>query len=272
MIPASSPIARIPLLSAFLMRCFIRARKVPQWLRLMAFRLLSMVIARSTAASVTSMDLAEDSTLRTLLGYSPLFYSRLLPLKASTVLGWGCKWSGRRAVSIAAEKGIEFELIEDGFLRSLERDDSAMSLVLDDKGIYYDCSEPSELENLAQNTPSQFEIERASSLIEMWRSQRLSKYNAERDVSGPLPSPYILVCDQTFGDASISHGGANAQSFDAMLQASLAKYLEHSIVLKTHPDVVTRCKKVHFNLDALAQNKRINIIPNPAHLDQGIFK
>ena len=180
-------------------------------------------------------------------------------------MGWGRKWSGRRALALATRHKRAFCLVEDGFLRSIERDDSAMSLVLDGKGIYYDCSEPSELENLAQNTPSQFEIERARSLIEMWRSERLSKYNAERDVSGPLPSPYILVCDQTFGDASISHGGANAQSFDAMLQAALAEYPEHRIVLKIHPDVVTNGKKGHFDLVALAKNNRIRIISDPVH-------
>ena len=138
MIPAFSVISRIPLLSAFRMRYFIRATKALQWLRLIAFRLLSMVMAKSTAVSVSSMDLAEDSTLSTLLGYTPLFYSRLLPLKEGTILGWGRKWSGQRAVSIAAEKGVAFKLIEDGFLRSVGRYDPAMSLVLDGNGIYYD--------------------------------------------------------------------------------------------------------------------------------------
>lgn len=181
------------------------------------------------------------------------------------VLGWGRKKSGWRAIKIAKLFNGKFLLLEDGFLRSLGRNDLAMSLVLDGKGIYYDCTEPSELESLVQNILSQFEIERASRVIDMWRSQRLSKYNAQRDASKPLPSRYILVCDQTFGDASISYGSANVQSFNEMLQAALAEYPKHRIVLKTHPDVVTNNKKGHFDLDALAKNNRIMIISDPVH-------
>lgn len=247
------------------MRYFVRARKAPQWLRVMALRFLAMVMGRSTAISVTSMDLAEDSTLSTLLGYQPLFYSRLLPLDGYKILGWGRKWSGRRAVSIAAEKGIAFELIEDGFLRSVGRNDAALSLVLDGKGIYYDCTVASDLESLAQKTLSQSEIERARSIIAMWREERLSKYNAERDVSGSPPSPYILVCDQTFGDASISHGCTCSQSFARMLQSALTEYPEHTIILKTHPDVATNGKKGHFDLSEIGANKRVTAISDPVH-------
>ena len=247
------------------MAYFIRVRKAHQWLRLMDLRFLEMVMGRSIAISVTSMDLAENSTLSTLLGYRPLFYSRLLPLNGHTILGWGRKWSGRRAVSIAAGKGVAFELIEDGFLRSVGRYDSAVSLVFDGKGIYYDGAQPSDLECLAQNTLSQSEIERARCIIAIWRADRLSKYNAGRDVSESLPSRYILVCDQTFGDASISHGCADEQSFIHMLQAALSEYPEHTIILKTHPDVVTNGKKGHFDLAGVAANKRIEIMSDPVH-------
>lgn len=247
------------------MRYFVRARKATQWLRLMVHRLLAMAMGKSTAIVVTSMNLAEDSTLSTLLGYTPLFYSRLLPLKGHTILGWGRKWSGCRAVSIAAERSAAVELIEDGFLRSVGRYDSAVSLVLDGKGIYHDCTEPSDLESLAQETLSQSEIERARSIIAMWRAERLSKYNSERDVSDPLPSPYILVCDQTFGDASIDYGSADAQSFAHMMQAVLRDYPEHTIILKTHPDVVTKGKKGHFDLAEIAANTRVLIISDPVH-------
>lgn len=215
--------------------------------------------------SCTSLLLAHSLSLSCALGVQPVFYSRLLPLKGNTILGWGLKWSGQRAMSLAACHRRAFFLVEDGFLRSIGRHDLAMSLVLDGKGIFYDCTKPSDLECFTQNKLSQFEIKRARSLIEMWRSQRLSKYNAERDVSEPLPSPYILVCDQTFGDASIRHGGANVQSFHGMLEAALAEYPEHRIVLKIHPDVMTNSKKGHFDLDALAKNNRIKIISDPVH-------
>lgn len=181
------------------------------------------------------------------------------------VLGWGRKWSGRRAMALAAYHGLEFRLLEDGFLRSVRRAEPALSLVLDTKGIYYDCTEPSDLEKLAKNKLSQAESARGRGVIAIWREERLSKYNAERDISEALPNRYILVCDQTFGDASISHGGADAQSFERMLQAALAEHPEHSIILKIHPDVLTNGKKGHFDLAAVAANKRIKITCDPIH-------
>jgi capsular polysaccharide export protein len=241
-----------------------RARVVaaPSWCR-QCFR--TAIASETTVYACTSLVLAGSQTLSTLVKERPVFYSRILPLKGQTVLGWGRKWSGRRAIVLAVSHGREFRLVEDGFLRSVRRAEPALSLVLDSKGIYYDCTEPSDLENLAKNKLSQAEIARARSVIAIWRAERLSKYNAERDVSEPLPNRYILVCDQTFGDASISHGGADAQSFERMLQAALAEYPEHSIILKIHPDVLTNGKKGHFDLAMVAENKRIEITCYPIH-------
>lgn len=213
----------------------------------------------------TSLLLARSLPLSTVLGATPVFYSRVLRLKGNTILGWGRKWSGRRAMSLAAHHGRAFRLVEDGFLRSVGRCESSVSLVLDGKGIYYDCTEPSDLESLSQTTLSQVEFERARSIIAMWRSERLSKYNAERDLPEPLPSRYVLVCDQTLGDASISHGCADVQSFVHMMQAALNEYPEHGIILKTHPDVMTRGKKGYFDISVLLANNKVRVIADSVH-------
>lgn len=229
-----------------------------EFLRVVLFR-------QSPHYTCTSLQLAASQTLAVILGERPVFYSRLRPLGCENFLGWGRKWSGRRAIELSVHYGRAFRLVEDGFLRSVGRYETAVSLVLDGKGIYYDCTEPSDLESLAQKTLSQFEIERARSMIEMWRSERLSKYNAERDVLGPLPSRYILLCDQILGDASISYGGADAQSFMLMLRAARSEYPEHTIILKTHPDVLTNGKMGYFDLAAVATNEPIEITCDPIH-------
>lgn len=252
----------LPSLPSILLTWRARLLSAPHWCMQC---LRTAMASHAIEYSCTSLLLARSLPLSTVLGDRPVFYSRLLPLKGHTILGWGRKCSGRRSISLAAHHGRAFRLLEDGFLRSVGRNDSAVSLVLDGKGIYYDCTAPSDLECLAQNTLSQSETERARSIIAMWRAERLSKYNAGRDVSEPLPSRYILLCDQTFGDASISHGGADAQSFERMLQAALAEYPEHCIILKTHPDVVTNGKKGHFNLAEIAANKRVIAISDPVH-------
>lgn len=58
------------------------------------------------------------------------------------VVGFGRKRSGGRAREMAAWKGLPWLLLEDGFLRSVEREDAALSLVVEDLGIYYDASGP----------------------------------------------------------------------------------------------------------------------------------
>jgi len=239
-----------------------RLVSAPSWCR-QCFR--TAMASQNSGYACTSLLLARFQPLSTVLRDRPVFYSRLLPLKGNTILGWGRKWSGRRAKSLAEHHGRTFLLVEDGFLRSVGRDDPILSLVLDGNGIYYDCAEPSDLENLAQKALSPGEFAQARRVIAMWRAECLSKYNAERDVSAPLPSLYILVCDQTFGDASIRHGGADAQSFTRMLQAALAAYPEHTIILKIHPDVVTNGKTGHFDLAAVAANERVRVISDPCH-------
>ncbi len=182
-----------------------------------------------------------------------------------SIIAWGRKPKAHYARRISERLGMPLYTIEDGFIRSIEKSDPPLSLVVDDLGIYFDAGHPSRLETLVAQELAPSEMSRALTIFDLWRTSRISKYNGASDLEGRLPGPYVLVCDQTFGDASISHGGANAQSFDGMLQAALAEYAEHRIVLKTHPDVVTNGKKGHFDLVALAKNDRIRIISDPVH-------
>ena len=225
----------------------------------------TLMAPKTTAYACTSLVLADYKILSILAKDRPAFYSRILPLKGKTILGWGRKYSGKRAIALAQNYGLGCYLVEDGFLRSVKRTAPALSIVLDSKGIYYDCTEPSALESLVENKLSKAEIARVHCLITDWRAVKVSKFNSERDFLEPLPNSYILICDQTLGDASIEYGGANAQSFAQMLEAALAEYPNHQIILKTHPDTVTRGKKTHFDLDALKSNSRIKIISDPVH-------
>lgn len=92
-----------------------RLSKLPQWLRLLTCRLFLQMRAHSRDWMVMSMDMADHTTLRTILGPALPFYSRLLPSGSTHYLGWGRKWSGERAVAIAKLKGSAFQLVEDRF-------------------------------------------------------------------------------------------------------------------------------------------------------------
>jgi capsular polysaccharide export protein len=237
-----------------------RLSSAPSWCKQF---LRTALAPKAKRSACTSLMMARSLALSAVLGERPVFYSRLLALKGDTVLGWGRKWSGRRAEALAAQHGREFRLVEDGFLRSIGRYDPGLSLVLDSTGIYYDASMPSDLEHLAKEGLSEAEIVRSRALMAVWRSERLSKYNVARDVSGALPSRYVLLCDQTFGDASITFGCADDESFSRMLDAALAEYPEHDVILKTHPDVVTNRKRGHFDIATISENNRVRIISDP---------
>ena len=232
-----------------------RGRKAPQWLRLMhkAWR------SRNSAdIASTSMDLCDAPNLNVLLGGQDLvFYSRLFRSDVKALVGWGRKWSGQRAVVLSQSLNKRCLLLEDGFLRSVGRNDPALSVVFDDKGVYYDASQPSKLEDLINCNLSSDEAEAAQSIAQLWRQERVSKYNETSDFEGPLPTRYVLVIDQVAGDLSINYGAAGPAQFAAMLDAALVENPDTTIILKTHPDVAFDPTKGHFDLEKLKQHPRI---------------
>jgi capsular polysaccharide export protein len=241
-----------------------RLLKGPQWVRLMWFS--TAMPGRRCDYLATSMDLCDSPSLRAVLGGPPpTFHSRLLPARQGTLIGWGRKWSGKRAVTIAGAAGRAFLLLEDGFLRGAGRQDATLSLVFDDRGIYYDAISPSQIEAhiAAPLTPD--EGARARRVMQSWRAQRVSKYNDAPDYAGPLPDRYVLVVDQVAGDLSVGYGQADAGSFQRMLRAALAEHPEATVIVKVHPDVHTRAKRGYFDLASLRTMARVRIIADHCH-------
>lgn len=186
--------------------------------------------------------------------------------RANTVrVGWGRKPSGRRASFIARITGVPCCLLEDGFIRSVVpgRGTPSFSLVMDSTGIYYDAQSPSRLEELIRDGVA--DIDRTRHLIALWREQRVSKYNHLREYKGALPSRYVLVADQTYGDASIAYGSASAQSFTAMLDAAIRENPDSTILVKTHPDVWAGTKKGYFDPAELSAHPRVLVLAENVH-------
>jgi len=194
-----------------------------------------------------------------------VFHARRSAGACDMIAGWGGKPSGLRAREAAKNAGIPCLLVEDGFLRSVERDDAPMSIVADDLGIYHDATRASRLEALIAAPLTTTELLRARALIDAWKAARVSKYNHARDYDGALPRSYVLVVDQTQGDASIRGGMADAKSFARMLAAALAENPGCTVVVKCHPDVFTRRKSGHFDPRALAGSPRILVIASDCH-------
>ncbi|WP_272148357.1 capsular polysaccharide biosynthesis protein [Burkholderia cepacia] len=191
--------------------------------------------------------------------------------RATGFLGWGKRESGARAERWAEAAGVRTLRLEDGFLRSVSLGvlgDTALSIVIDDLGIYYDASRPSRLEMLVKDvaTPdgergdaSRNEADRAMSLIVR---HGLSKYNHAPDFVPPddWRDDAILVIDQTRGDVAVRLGGADESSFREMLAAALAENPGKPVWIKTHPDVMCG-KKAGYLVDASFSDPRVRLLP-----------
>lgn len=192
---------------------------------------------------------------------------RPAPEHLDGVLAWGRKPSARVAEAFAAQHGLPVWRVEDGFLRSvgLGDRDPPLSLVLDDLGIYYDATAPSRLEALVNAAHDEAQRARARELQRLWCTGRLSKYNHAREMPPPVQGPFVLVVDQTFGDASIAHGLADAGSFARMLEAALDEHPDLPVLLKVHPDVIAGRKRGHFDALTPGQAARVHVLGSDAH-------
>jgi capsular polysaccharide export protein len=210
-----------------------------------------------------------------LSGLAPVRRGRWRPVPGgATVAGWGHKPTAAHARAVAAKRKLAYLAVEDGWLRSVRPgpDEPPSSLVLDRSGIYYDAHAPSDLETMLETarglTPA--DQANAESAIDLLRRQRLSKYNdappEDNSLDGEISAgsaPLVLVADQTFGDASISGGLADAESFAHMVAAAVAENPGAKIVVKLHPDVTSGRKRGYLDRVALPQgctvvSRRIN--------------
>ena len=180
------------------------------------------------------------------------------------IKGWGNKFSGRRAKFLARLLNTTYEINEDGFISYIERNVS-FSKVTDNKSIYYDSSEESELDSLFKSDLSNQEVLRSRNLINLYKQNLVSKYNSEREYTGDLPNSYILLLDQVYGDLSIKYGMADSGTFEEMLRSAMIDYPNHKIVIKIHPDVFAKNKRGYFDIRELVKNPRIKVITENCH-------
>jgi capsular polysaccharide export protein len=139
--------------------------------------------------------------------------------------------------------------VEDGFLRSNGLGANLvppLSLVLDDKGIYYDPTQTSTLEDIINATDQlpAHALKRTNALIEKITGGRLSKYNiGDTFPSVPTDRHRVLVPGQVADDASLKFGGGTIQTNLDLLKAARAHYPDAFLIYKPHPDVEAGLRK-----------------------------
>lgn len=145
------------------------------------------------------------------------------------------------------DAGVTLARMEDGFIRSVGLGSDfnwPYSLVVDRKGIYYDPSRPSELEDILNAMPEHPDraalLERAAALRALILEMGLTKYNARFRSALPPGLPegknIALVPGQVEDDASVRRGGFGMTNLDLLRAARQARPNAH-ILYKPHPDV-----------------------------------
>ncbi len=213
---------------------------------------------------VFSLGVQRLPRLKTFLGCNELVFRPGARRAGSldAVAGWGHKPTARVARDYARRHGVPYLALEEGFLRSagIGKREPLLSLLIDDVGIYYDAGRPSRLERmLAEEAPAdETLLARARRCRERIVESGVSKYNHTPD---ELPAelregePYVVVADQTFDDASVSLGLADAATFERMLDAAIAEHPGARIVVKVHPGTIAGIKRGY-----LAQAPRAGVI------------
>lgn len=188
------------------------------------------------------------------------------PAPADLVGVWGQSPTSPRGEAIAHATGNPVLRVEDAFLRSVQtgREGSPpLGLTLDQTGVHFDGRRPSDLENILAKHPlddTQL-LNRARSGIEMLHHLHLSKYNAFEPAAEVPTAPYVLVIDQTRGDASVTASGGDKASFRDMLITAMVEHPGNRIVIKTHPETATGSRAGHF--DESDVNERVVLNSDP---------
>jgi len=216
-----------------------RAAAPPQALRLLYF----------------SMGFLRQRRLRDILraaGYTLVFGPAARVRAGDGVVVWGKSPTAARGERFAARHALPIVRLEDAFVRSagLGRAGAMpLGLIIDPVGVHFDAAAPSLIENILATHPlddTQL-LARARDGMARLRALDISKYNLH-DPALPAPDAgYVLVIDQTRGDASIPHGGADAARFAQMLQAARKAHPNTRILIKTHPETVRGYRAGHFS-------------------------
>ena len=143
----------------------------------------------------------------------------------------------------AARRGIEVWRLEDGFIRSVGLGSDCTppsSIVLDQRGIYYDASRPSDLEVMIEAggfLPAT--LARAEALMARMIDNGIGKYEIGR-TSVPLPRDTrrrVLVVGQVEDDLSVLMSGCGVAGNLDLLRRARAAEPDAMLVYRPHPDV-----------------------------------
>ncbi len=189
-----------------------------------------------------------------------------LPKPADMVGVWGNSPTAHRGLRVAGKYDAPVLRVEDAFLRSLHpgrQGEAPLGLLVDRTGLHFDPSAPSDLETLLAMHPLDDTalLDRARGAIARLKDLHLSKYSAfELDIAPPDPG-YVLVIDQTQGDAAVTASGGDYARFREMLVIAQEENPGARILIKTHPETQAGHRAGHFSDQDLSD--RVSFLSDP---------
>ncbi|WP_044043393.1 capsular polysaccharide biosynthesis protein [Octadecabacter antarcticus] len=188
---------------------------------------------------------------------------------------WGQSPTSWRGEAVANRTSAPVLRVEDAFLRSVlpgRGGEPPLGLHLDTRGVHFDPSKPSDLEMILREDPLDDTalLNRARDCAEAIKRAHLSKYNAF-DPATPAPDAgYVLVIDQTSGDAAVTASRADRNAFLEMLFVAREEHPSARILIKTHPETAQGHRDGHYRDADLSQNVTFFSDPiSPHHLLDG---
>ena len=150
--------------------------------------------------------------------------------------------------------------VEDGFIRSKGLGAAfnfPYSWVLDETGLHFDASRPSDLEILYNKGFDASDLAESRQLIAMLRENRITKYNLtsvpiQLDKQLTKTRKIILVPGQVEADASILFGSPIVKSNLELLQAVRKAEPDAFLIFKAHPDLVANARYGQVLTDGIA--------------------
>ncbi|WP_254853987.1 capsular polysaccharide export protein, LipB/KpsS family [Halobacillus salinus] len=172
-------------------------------------------------------------------------------------IAWGYK-NDEQISKMSDQFNIPLWRIEDGFIRSTglgAMHTPPYSLCIDRKGMYFNSSIPSELEDILNeyNFDKDPElIDRAKKNINTLNEMKVSKYNYVNNknvdhIYGPKEIKRILVVGQVEDDASIRKGSNKKWTNNELVRVAKSENPDAEIIYKPHPDVLEGKRQMYSN-------------------------
>ena len=206
-----------------------------------------------------------EGRLKRILGLAGWDVSVGVPGEDDWVGIWGRSPTAWRGEAVAGWSEAPVLTVEDAFLRSVHpnrvRPSPPIGLNLDRTGVHFDGSAPSDLEKLLATHPLDDTalLNRARAAIDSLKHWHLGKYSAtDPGIEPPAPG-YVVVIDQTEGDAALM--GADRGVFREMLTYAAEENPGAPILVKTHPETQGGARAGLF--DAAQGIDRVRFLTEP---------